>query len=190
PALVLPDPTRPAAFPGNFPDEFFYFRALADLASGGATARLTLALEGSFVNGTVVAGDQVVFSRVRIRASGLVPGGVYTFTHPYGTEVLTADAGAPSINVTRDIGLVSFTRPLQGDIGPFLTFLSGPIPPPPGTIGTATGQTVTGSACNQNFFAMAGPGLPEGGVSTTLFGTLIGRIAPLCGNGTLDPGEQ
>src|SRR5215510_10183223 len=44
PALVLPDPTRPAAFPGNFPDEFFYFRALADLASGGATARLTLAL--------------------------------------------------------------------------------------------------------------------------------------------------
>src|SRR5205823_4493796 len=80
---------------------------------------------------------------------------------------------------------------LNGDVGPFLTFLAGPAPPPPGTIGNpAANQTVTGSACGTNFFQVEGPGLPVGGVRTNQFSTLIGRRAQICGNGVLDPGEQ
>jgi hypothetical protein len=74
PALALPDPTLPVLFPGNFPPEFFYSRAIAKLSAPGVLATLVLALEGSFLNGAPVPGDQMVFSRVRVRASGLVRG--------------------------------------------------------------------------------------------------------------------
>src|SRR5215510_11121365 len=51
PALALPDPAAPVVFPTNFPDEFFYHRAIASLTSGVLKATLVLAIEGSFVNG-------------------------------------------------------------------------------------------------------------------------------------------
>src|SRR5437879_11155320 len=49
------------------------------------------ALEGSFANGAVVAGDQVVFARLRFRILGATPNATYTFTHPYGVDVVQAD---------------------------------------------------------------------------------------------------
>src|SRR5262245_18632108 len=53
PALVLPDPGAPVSFPDNFPEEFFYWRGVSDMATGNVRARLVLALEGAFVNGPV-----------------------------------------------------------------------------------------------------------------------------------------
>ena len=52
PALGLPNPSSPVAFPDNFPPEFFYQRAIADMTGpNGETFLLVIALEGSFVNG-------------------------------------------------------------------------------------------------------------------------------------------
>ena len=195
PALPVPNPNLPISFPDNFPDEFFYQRAIANMTGpGGQTFLLNLALEGSFLNGVPVNGNQMVFTRLRVRATGLTPGAVYTVTHPFGVETLRADGVPPVvINFTRDTGNIplAFTVALNGDVGPFLSFLAGASPPPPGTIGNpAANQTVTGSACGTNIFRVEGPGLPAGGVQTNLFGTLIGRRAVICGNGFLDPGEQ
>src|SRR5436853_5104263 len=107
PALPVPDPNQPVSFPNNFPDEFFYQRAIANMTGpNGETFLLNLALEGSFINAPTVAnGDQVVFTRVRVRATGVVPGAVYTVTHPFGVETLRADGVPPVvINFTRGIG--------------------------------------------------------------------------------------
>src|SRR5262249_50006550 len=58
PALALPNPGAPVSFPGNFPQEFFYWRGISDMATGTVQARLILGLQGAFVNGPVVAGNQ------------------------------------------------------------------------------------------------------------------------------------
>ena len=194
PALGLPDPNQPVSFPDNFPNEFFYQRAIASMnGPNGQTFLLDLGLFGTFTNGVPVAGEQIVLTRLRVRGTGVVPGATYTVTHPYGVETLTANDVPPRlINFTRDVGFVraAFGRVLNGDHGPFLTFLAGPTPPPPGTIGNpAAHQTVTGSACGTNIFKVEGPGLPAGGVQTDQF-TLVGRRAEICGNGFLDLNEQ
>ena len=193
PALGLPDPNLPVSFPGNFPEEFFYHRAISTLAGPGVMkATLVLALEGAFVNGAPAAGDQMVFARTRVTIIGATPGGVYTVTHPYGVATVTADTlGNGRFN--QDVGLVpgAFGAALNGGIGPFLHFLAGPVPPAPRNIGTSLAdQTVTGSPCGTNLFRIEGTGLPVGGVQTDKFGTLIGELAVLCGNGVLEPGEQ
>ncbi|HSV08344.1 MAG TPA: hypothetical protein VLI07_17655, partial [Candidatus Binatus sp.] len=187
PALAVPDPTKPIRFPDNFPVETFYHRAISKLTGpGGVTGLLTLALEGSFANGVVAqAGDQVVFTRVRVRATGLTPGGTYTITHPYGVETLQASdatAAIPGvINFTRDSPRVAastgiaaaFAPALTADVGPFLHAASPP--PPAGLIGNpGAAQTVTGSPCSQNIFRIAGPGL-GGGIETDQFTVLIGK---------------
>ena len=199
PMLALPNPAAPASVPDNFPLEFFYSRAISKITSGTISAVLNDQFEGSFANGAVVlAGDQVVFSRVRVRVSGAAPSGTYTITHPYGVEVLQAD-GLGVINFTQDStripvvpggpALAFGTALSTGRIGPFLTAVAPP--PPAGLVGNGGApQTVTGSPCGQNFFAISGPGLPAGGVSTNQFTVLVGKLAHICGNGVLDLGEQ
>ncbi len=116
--VLLPDagydPTQPTVFPTNFPSEFFY--ALADsnvintpgcggTAPGKAQARA--ALEGSFVNGTPVTGDQMTFTRLRIDVtSGLCPNTPYNFTTPFGVVPFTTnDVGGLARNAgTVDVG--------------------------------------------------------------------------------------
>src|SRR5215813_10455440 len=191
PAFVLPNPNKPLSFPDNFPDEWFYFRAISTMTTPtGGKALLTLATEGAFLNGVVVPGDQITFTRLRIRVPGLTPGGTYTVTHPYGSETLQADAFGV-VNFTRDTARAAgvFGPTLTGDVGPFLTFATGAPPPAAGQIGSVNPQTVQGSPCGQNFFSVEGPGLGAG-ISTDQFATLIGQIAPVCGNGVLDAGEQ
>src|SRR5262249_54722261 len=79
PAPPVPTPTLPISFPDNFPDEFFYERAIANMTGpNGETFLLNLALEGSFLNGVPVNGAQMVFTRLRVRATGVTPGAVYT----------------------------------------------------------------------------------------------------------------
>src|SRR5213083_1247453 len=58
PALPVPDPTLPVSFPNNFPDEFFYSRVINTMTVGAMKVVYVAALEGSFANGAVVAGDQ------------------------------------------------------------------------------------------------------------------------------------
>src|SRR5439155_17078926 len=154
PALALPDPNAPLSCPDNFPDELFYSRVINTMNVGAMKVTYVAALEGAFANGAVVAGDQVVFARIRCRIVGATPGGTYTFTHPYGVDVVQAD-GLGLVNFTEDVGIVpigllptAFNLALGGRVGPFLTAVAPP--PPPGLVGNPAGdQTVTGSACGQ-----------------------------------------
>ena len=196
PGLTVPDPTRPISFPDNFPVEFYYSRAVSKIdGSGPFKALYVAAVEGSFNNGQVpLAGDQVVFTRIRIRISPLMPFAEYTVTHPHGVNVLQADADG-AIDLTEDVG----KQPLDfeaavttGDVGPFLTFLDGPVPPGPGLTGNpGADQSVTGSSCGTNFFMIEGPGLPDElpAAFTDQF-TLSGRKVVTCGNGVHDPFED
>ncbi|TMA37635.1 MAG: DNRLRE domain-containing protein [Deltaproteobacteria bacterium] len=190
PAMDLPDPTSPVVFPDNFPSAFFYWLANAriTLPSGGR-ARVTLAVEGTFVGGRVVPGNQFAFGRVRIRADGLVAGATYTFTHPYGVDVLQAD-GLGSLNVTNDVGTAGFTGPLAGRVGPFLVWDASPPAPPSGFVGNpGVDHPVTGSPCGINLFRIEGSGLPAGGLQTGLF-SVAGKKNGVCGNGILEVGEE
>jgi len=192
-AANLPNPPAPRSFPGNFPEEWFYWLAGArmTLPSGGL-ARLTMAVEGAFLNGPVVPGNQVTFSRLRVRVSGLLANATYTVTHPYGVESLTAD-GLGVINATTDSFGAGFTGPTAATsrIGPrFLVWDAVAPAAPAGFVGNpAVGHTVTGSPCGTNFFRVVGPGLPAGGVQTNLF-SVSGRVQDVCGNGILDVTEQ
>src|SRR5262245_15932103 len=193
-AATLPNPLAPISFPANFPVEAFYARAVAKFAVGTVSGLYTAALEGTFLNGVVAAGNQMVFTRVRVRVAGLQVGGVYTVTHPYGVKTLTADVFGV-INDTVTVGAVpisvaptAFSLALAGPVGS--TFLTWDTPPPPGFIGDAlTPHTITGSPCGTNFFQVEGPGLPVGGVQTPLF-VITGQTIDVCGNGILDAGED
>ena len=120
---TLPDLTKPPAVPGNFPSEFFYSFASADLnVPGSSVATLVAGIEGSFVNAPLVqAGQQTLFGRVRVRIrGGLTVGTTYRITHPYG--VLTTAAisrnGVGTIDQTEDIGCLA---PVPGVICPPFT---------------------------------------------------------------------
>lgn len=173
-------PTAPPfTFPGNFPNEVFYWSADAITPTGGGDALLTLALEGGFANGAVVAGDQITFARLRLRVDGLVPGAVYTFTHPYGVEVLPAD-GTGGINITNDLGADGgFNAVFNQMAGPFLVWDETAPAPPAGYIGDGlTPHTVTGSPFGTNFFRIEGPdaGGPGNNVTQTDQFAIVGKL--------------
>src|SRR5207247_7569737 len=120
---VLPNLNLPPAVPGNFPDEFFYSFATADLNIPGSTvALLEVAVEGSFVNAPLVqAGQQTLFGRLRVRIrGGLTIGATYRITHPYGVLNTTAinRNGVGTIDQTEDLGCLA---PVPGIICPPFT---------------------------------------------------------------------
>ncbi|MNZ21647.1 hypothetical protein D3C78_387230 [compost metagenome] len=170
------DPAKPIAFPGNFPDEAFWFvgdAAIAD-AEKGIDLRYVSAVEAAFSAGTAKDGEQVSFARIRIRAD-LPCAGTYTVTHPYGVEVFTvseadfvASGGKNAINMTRDMGIGApkdYTGALGGDIGPFLRSRNGPyteVNPDTGATETFIGdpnipEPVTGSPFDTNYLRIEGP---------------------------------
>lgn len=122
PVSATYNPALPLSFPGNYPDEFFYsavdsqLMTVADCPSAGAAANpgvsVHLALEGSFLNGTLTPGDQMVFGRIRIKAtagSGLCANSWYTFRTPYGPLTLQTDGtglirGSVASLYTVDVG--------------------------------------------------------------------------------------
>lgn len=184
--LLLPaDTAVPEVFPTRFADEHFYYAADAAVTFGGGSAALVLALEAAFAQEAVVAGDQTVFARVRVRID--VPTtGTYTVYHPYGTEVLEGVAGE-RLDFTEDIGIAclpgQFDCALLGRIGPFLMASTTPGGPElPGVTGPVPGKLyladparsgpVTGSPVGQNFFRVVGPGVD---VTTNNF-SLAGRF--------------
>jgi hypothetical protein len=160
---AAPNPALPVSFPANFPDESFYWSADGDMTGPSASLLYISALEAAFINGAVAAGDQMVFSRLRIRVTGLVDGATYTITHPYGTRTLIAGIDGPTpgtINVTEDIGTVpgKFDAVLTGNLGPFLVPV-GFVSRVPGTFiaDAATPVAFTGSPFSTNFVRISGP---------------------------------
>jgi len=158
----VPDPNNPISFPGNFPEEAFWFMgdALLDTGGGGG-AGLVLGLEAAFAGGGPVPGDQITFGRVRIRADINVAGD-YTVTHPYGQDVFTGVPTGPNgINMTEDIGIGAFgdySGALNSRIGPFLVWDNTPPAPPPGFVSDPLiDHPVTGSPFGTNFFRIEGP---------------------------------
>lgn len=209
PAVGDPEPfvsTRDGA-PATLPEEAFYFLAEARIVTGGGVrpgrARVVLALEAAWGGaGSVADGQQVVFARLRVRVDGGVPGGLYTFTHPYGqTEPMPADERG-RVFVTEDIGVapLQFDGALSGHVAPFIRWTSGAakapgeVDPPPGYLGDGdTSHTITGSPLGFDFVRIEGPNIADAGgprdpadlsnpnkVFTRLF-TVQGRLATIAG---------
>lgn len=199
----LPVPGQPVSFPSNFPDESFYMLAEARMPTGGAAApgraRVVLALEAAFGGaGDVADGQQTVFGRVRLRITGAIPGGAYTFTHPYGqSDPLVADDSG-KVDFTEDIGItpLAFGGALDSEVAPFLQWTTGAakapgeFDPPAGYIGDGvTEHTITGSALGFDYVRIEGPDIAAAGagrdpadptnvnkILTRLF-TVQGRLA-------------
>jgi hypothetical protein len=123
--LLPPDITVvPEAFPSNFFDEHFYFAAGAGIGTrqAGGKANLVIGMEGAFVPGPVVAGDQVAFARIRVVLNPVPLDGTYRFIHPYGENSIQGVAGL-RIFYTDDLGAMcglNFDCALNGRMGPFL----------------------------------------------------------------------
>lgn len=169
--LENPLPGEPISFPDNFGAEAFWFAADSTLEGpNGEEFSLVLATEAAFADEEPVQGDQVAFGRIRVRASGLVPGESYTVTHPYGTNTFVAQDADRNINVTDDHGCfdtpcsAGFDRVLNSKVGPFLKWPSGA---PTGYLGDPdVAHVVTGSPSGNNLFRVVGGGL---NLTTDLF---------------------
>ncbi len=193
-AGTFPNPGAAISFPGNFPDEFMYWLATADITGVGVnrsgTAILVLDVTGAFGGPTGTpadgAGAQIAFARFRLRVkNSLTPGATYTMTGPLGSQAFVAD-GTGTINFTDDRGCLvtppacDFTLALnQPNAGPFLRWdATGPAPPA-GFIGDpAILHPITGSPFGNNFFRLDGPnvgGLGVNTIQTNLF-SVIGKI--------------
>ncbi|MEQ1730486.1 MAG: hypothetical protein ABL982_19130 [Vicinamibacterales bacterium] len=161
----IPNAGLPLSFPDNFPDEQFYYAIEADAQGPGSALLYHQALEAAFANGAPAAGDQMVFSRFRLRMTGLADGVSYTVTWPYGQDTFVAGVDGPlpgTINVTRDIGTVAgqFQQALAGNVGPFVVPL-GFASTLPGTY-ISDGATLTpvqGSPFGTNYVRVDGPGI-------------------------------
>ncbi|HEX5434187.1 MAG TPA: Ig-like domain-containing protein [Candidatus Angelobacter sp.] len=193
--LVTPDqlasPTNPIVFPSNFPDEFFYYNATSKMNVNSGSALLVVALEGAFAVGPVIAGDQIVFARVRMRVDIPAPGGTYKVIYPFGEEVFPDLApGIKTLNFTADIGVApgDFSGAMKGKITAFLrasTTAGGPASPfvvlngGDTFIADPTVTTpITGSPFGTNVFRIEGPNIGGPGINsieTDQF-TLLGRV--------------
>jgi hypothetical protein len=125
PLFISPDPAQT-----NFYHESFYWSALSLLTvPGRGDAELVLAVEGVFGNAdeSLRAGDQTVFSRLRIRLRGDgFEGGFYRIGTPYGTYVFDAppvEPGRRIVNHTVDCLHAPAPAPL--------TFICGSAPTGP-----------------------------------------------------------
>lgn len=171
-----PDPTAPVTYPGNFPDEAFWFAAEA---SGGKLGLYEAALEAAHVNETPAVGDQMGFGRLRFRLDALQANAAYTITHPYGVHTFNADATGV-INVTLDEGCAGdpcdWNQVAQGFLGDYTIGVSTAfikqIGAPAGTIGeVANERPVTGAPSGNNFVQVAGPNAGGPGINTLTVNT-------------------
>jgi hypothetical protein len=167
--ITSTDPTQ-----NNFPDEFFYQNADSKFKGLGddATARVEIMdnLEGAFATGPVRAGDQMVFSRLRVRIDGgLRADTKYMVAHPYGTDEITTDATAGqgaatnTIFATQDVGItpLDFAGALNSRLSTFLKWDPNVAPAAPkGYIGDPNLEhVISGSPVDINYVAVVGPAL-------------------------------
>lgn len=178
--LILPgDLTLPEVFPTNFPDEHFYWAASNITPVNGGVAAFEMAMEAAFAGFEVQDGDQVVFTRIRMRIDIPEPGGTYTITHPFGVEIFpNLSPGTKVINFTDDFGISvgDFTTVLKSRVSPFLqASASAGGAPSPFYIDPIGGNTllvdpavetfVTGSPFDTNFFRIEGPNIGGEGIN-------------------------
>src|SRR3954466_10595149 len=177
-----PNPAAPLSVPGNYtPDgEGFYFLADATVPNAGiGLARF--ALEQAFVGPDAVAGDQIMFGRIRFRFGGLKPGTTYRVTHPYGVDEVVADGGG-IINETTDLGCLgppcNFATANYGAVTSFLRWDPTVAPAAPaGYIGNiAVGHKVIGSPVGTNFVRLEELG--AGGVVAGVVGETDSLLVP------------
>jgi hypothetical protein len=150
----VPNPDAPVSYPDNFPGEFSYQLAGAQLTVGGADVEIGMDLEGAWANEEVKEGDQIVFGRVRIRAKDIADGR-YRVTHPYGQDQFVADG--EGINFTQDIGVNGgFGQALTSRVGPFLQWDPAVAPAAPaGYVGDpGIDHKVIGSPYGTNYVAV------------------------------------
>ena len=110
-------------FPGNFSEEHFYWVANAGTTATQGGTGLVLALEGAFEVGPAIAGEQIVFGRVRIRIASVPVSGDYKVYTPFGDFDFPGLTQGERLFFTSDIGIgcgASFDCALNSVIGPFL----------------------------------------------------------------------
>lgn len=148
----VPDPDAPVSYPDNFPGEFFYQLAGAEVTGPGVDMTVGMDLEGAWAAEEVIDGDQMVFGRIRIRDKGIADG-EYRVTHPYGVDQFAVDGDG--INYTQDIGATAgaFGQALASRIGPFLQWDPSVAPAAPaGYVGDpGVDHRVVGSPYGTNF---------------------------------------
>jgi len=170
------------ALRAGFDTEAFYFMARSDknFKTTGGNVIVTMGLEASYGTGTPTDGQQVTFTRIRIKAPVKVAG-TYTFSHPWGQETINvtqADVSSKNKGIffTHDYGLSlgwnptglpltpwiavappgGFYTVLQGanTVSTFLVSTSAPL----GWIGDGVNATtVTGSPIGYNKVRLQGP---------------------------------
>jgi hypothetical protein len=176
----------------NYPYESFYaYASVANVAVGSGLkgkATLVLALESTFLNtqGLTLPGDQILFSRIRVKITKLDANTNYTITHPYGSRVLTTDAGG-TIFDTIDVGCLSTPCDFRGALDSqmmqtaFLKWDPAVLPQaPPGFLGNpGIPHPITGSPLGTNYFRIDGPHANNTTNSITFTNfTLSGEILP------------
>jgi hypothetical protein len=178
PVDEVPNPSAPVAYPSNWPAEFFYQLAEAEVTlRGGGTAQLVLGLEGAWLQEVVNPGDQTVFARIRVDVEDAVANTTYRFKHPFGELTVDTDEDGEG-RFVQDVApaLNNFDTALAGNFGPFLRWRPGVLPnPPAGYVGNPdVPHQVTGSPTNFNRFTAWQGTLQEG--TTDLF-SISGKIA-------------
>ncbi len=153
PYCAPPANDLPLSYPDNFPDESFYQLATAAIAQPGVDLLVEMNLEAAYGTGPVIAGDEMVFGRIRIRDRAQPDGVTWRITHPYGIDEVTSDGGK-GINMTQDVGTTpgAFGGALGSRIGPFLKWDdSAPAAPAGYTGDPAVLHKVVGSPYDTNF---------------------------------------
>lgn len=176
----------------GFGAEAFWWLAESNIDTPvGLSAIIVLAAEAAFATEEPANGDQFPFTRLRIRLDVPAPG-VYTVTHPYGTEEFTVAAvgAGQEVRTSADISFVTGpaggTSQNQGCVAPWLQWDPTESSPPAGFIGDgATPHRVTGSPTGNNFFLISAvdlsgnpidlDGAGNSTVSTDLF-TVSGKL--------------
>ena len=169
--------------------EAFYFNASA---TGGKLEVYEAALEATYATApAVTAGQEIVFSRLRFRVTGLDAGQTYTITHPYGVDTFVATADARSINATVDVGCEAapcdFNLAGAGFLGDHTAnadFLKQ-VGAPAGTLGDPlVAHPVTGAPSGTNAVIISGPNAGGPGINTltvsdfTVQGQIVAAPAP------------
>ncbi len=144
----------------GFGTEAFYYIVSDTFNTVSGTAHVAIGIEAAFGTGPAIPGDEMTFTRLRIRAPVPVAGD-YTLQHPWGTQTYTVtqadiDSGT-GLNATRDIG--SIRDFLVATSGPVSRFVRQTLPAPPfGWLGDGVNAgPVTGSPTNFNAVRLTGP---------------------------------
>jgi hypothetical protein len=173
----------------GFGAEAFWWLAQNDVLNtagplGTTDVIVVMAAEAAFLP-DVAEGNQFPFTRLRVRLDVPAPG-VYTLTHPFGTEEFTVDTvgAGQEVRTSFDIAMTADTQN-QGCVAPWLEWDPAESIPPVGFIGDgATPHTVTGGP-NGNVVSLSATDLagnpldlgngPGAAISTNLF-TVVGKL--------------